>query len=207
MQQQTATAAEQDSSGLRRDSEKLKRRHAKEIASLQQRLLESCSAKPSPCPMCGTVDPVKTDSSGVDQADSAKKEEEGKESDVLSSDPKRVPDSWSSDTSLSECTDRQSLSDSWNSEVAISMNADKKSVLDSWSSGKGLSDEVEDEVEVEKDDDEAETESMKFSRTGYQYLENLEIEEFNDEGADDDFLCEACGQPATNGMRVCDSCI
>jgi hypothetical protein len=39
---------------------------------------------------------------------------------------------------------------------------------------------------------------------GFQFLQNLDIEQFDD---NDEFLCETCGEPATNSMRICDSCI
>lgn len=112
-----------------------------------------------------------------------------------------VTDSWSSSTSLSDCTEDKCLSDSWASGTVVTLQEGKKSVLHSWTSGQDEVEEDTDEVE-EEEEDEFGSQSLRFSRKGYQNLENLEIEV-----EDDDYLCEVCGQTSTNGMRVCDSCI
>lgn len=105
-----------------------------------------------------------------------------------------VNDSWGSNT------------DSWTTAAVVMQELDKKSVLDSWSSGK---DEVDDDVEIE--DEEADAQSSDSRRIEYQQLQTSEVEfeddVVDDHDADDEFLCETCGQPATNGLRVCDACI
>lgn len=183
--------------------EKSNRRHAKEVASLQQRLLNSQSQTAAPCPKCGALNPVKSNEGQkihvVDDDQVQNQVADNRDA----SNTGNVTDSWSSSTSLSDCTEDKCLSESWASGTVVTLQEDKKSVLHSWTSGR---DEVEeedtDEVE-EEEDEEFGRQSLRFSRKGYQNLENLEIE-VEDE---DDYLCEVCGQTSTNGMRVCDSCI
>ncbi|XP_057827459.2 kinesin-like protein KIN-12B isoform X1 [Cryptomeria japonica] len=59
---------EQHAEALRRDIEKLKRRHATEIATLNQRLLESRLQKSSVCPMCQVAERVKFEFTDGDDA-------------------------------------------------------------------------------------------------------------------------------------------
>lgn len=105
-----------------------------------------------------------------------------------------VNDSWGSNT------------DSWTTAAVVMHELDKKSVLDSWSSGK---DEADDDVEIE--DEEADAQSSDSRRIEYQQVQTSEVEfeddVVDDHDDDDEFLCETCGQPATNGLRVCDACI
>lgn len=58
--------AEQDAGVLRRDLEKVRRRHATEVATLQQRILESRLQKTAVCPMCVMAERVKFQFTEVD---------------------------------------------------------------------------------------------------------------------------------------------
>lgn len=58
--------AGQEANGIRRDMEKLTRRHATEMATLQQRLLESRLQKAQLCPMCVMAERVKFEFTEVD---------------------------------------------------------------------------------------------------------------------------------------------
>ncbi|KAG6547673.1 hypothetical protein Mapa_011122 [Marchantia paleacea] len=64
--QDAAAIAEQDAISIKRDLEKTKRRHATEIATLQQRLLESRLQKTAVCPMCVMAERVKFQFTEVD---------------------------------------------------------------------------------------------------------------------------------------------
>lgn len=66
--QEAASRVDQDAEALRRDMQKLKRRHATEIATLNQRLLESRLQKSSACPMCQVAERVKFDFPDADNA-------------------------------------------------------------------------------------------------------------------------------------------
>lgn len=66
--QDAASRVDQDAEALRRDMQKLKRRHANEIATLNQRLLESRLQKSSACPMCQVAERVKFDFPDADNA-------------------------------------------------------------------------------------------------------------------------------------------
>ncbi|KAH9327601.1 hypothetical protein KI387_007779, partial [Taxus chinensis] len=73
---------EQDAEALRRDIEKLKRRHTTEIATLNQRLLESRLQKSSVCPMCQVAERAKyefpyTDDATLEAAKEAQREWKG----------------------------------------------------------------------------------------------------------------------------------
>ncbi|KAJ7533748.1 hypothetical protein O6H91_13G062700 [Diphasiastrum complanatum] len=57
--QDAAAMTEQEADGLRREMEKLKRRHATELATLQQRLLEARLQRSVVCPMCVMAERVK----------------------------------------------------------------------------------------------------------------------------------------------------
>ncbi|EFJ25368.1 hypothetical protein SELMODRAFT_414001 [Selaginella moellendorffii] len=61
-----AALAEQDADRMYREMEKLKRRHATEMATLQQRLLESRLQRAAPCPMCVMAERVKFQFTDVD---------------------------------------------------------------------------------------------------------------------------------------------
>lgn len=76
-------------------------------------------------------------------------------------------------------------------------------VYESWDAGAGMYRKGDPDSEFEEDYHETAAPSVRFSRAQYQDLTNLEI----DFEEDDEFLCEQCGEPATNGMRVCDSCV
>jgi len=108
--------------------------------------------------------------------------------------------------SCSNVSNDYSVSDS-DSLVTVSVTIqkgsvleDKSSVLDNWSSG---NDEVESHLGFDGDGG---IEMRTLSMKGYQYLKNEEADDFDTDIDDDEFLCETCGKPATNGMRVCDSC-
>ncbi|MCO5582599.1 hypothetical protein L7F22_036497 [Adiantum nelumboides] len=64
--QDAAALAAQDAERLYREIDKLKRRHSTEIATLQQRLLESRFQKSTLCPMCVMAERVKFEFTGVD---------------------------------------------------------------------------------------------------------------------------------------------
>lgn len=64
--QDAAALAAQDADRLYREIDKLKRRHSTEIATLQQRLLESRFQKSTVCPMCVMAERVKFQFTGVD---------------------------------------------------------------------------------------------------------------------------------------------
>lgn len=66
--QDAASRVDQDAEALRRDMQKLKRRHATEIATLNQRLLESRLQKSSVCPMCQVAERVKFEFPDADNA-------------------------------------------------------------------------------------------------------------------------------------------
>lgn len=173
--QHTAAVAEGDADDLRRELEKSNRRHAKEVASLQQRLQNSSSAV---CSRCADMDDKKWGDDGdCVQPETAIVLRVGKTTSGVS-------ESLSSATKLSEFSNSTRVYESWDADATIHR--------------KGT-----DDSEFEEDDYEIVTPSVRFSRSQYENLSNLEID-FED---DDGFLCEQCGQPATNGMRVCDSCI
>jgi hypothetical protein len=90
----------------------------------------------------------------------------------------------------------------WTSELEeVAEQKWKNDVNESWSCDEGLAGEEH----LGGEEPEEEIERLTFSRSGYQFLENLDIEEFVDD--DDEFLCESCGERATNSMRMCNSCI
>ncbi|KAL2651860.1 hypothetical protein R1flu_019988 [Riccia fluitans] len=64
--QDAAAVAEQSANATKRELEKSRRRHATEIATLQQRLLESRLQKTAVCPMCVMAERVKFQFSEVD---------------------------------------------------------------------------------------------------------------------------------------------
>lgn len=64
--QDAAAVAEQDAGTLRREMEKVRRRHATEVATLQQRVLESRLHKTAVCPMCLMAERVKFQFTEVD---------------------------------------------------------------------------------------------------------------------------------------------
>jgi hypothetical protein len=173
--QHTAAVAEGDADELRRELEKSKRRHAKEVASLQQRLLSSSSGSLVICSRCAKMADKKTGDDGdCIQAGTAIVVRSGKTTSAASE----------SLSALSDFGDGTCVYESWDARAAFYRKGDPDS-------------------EFEEDDHETATPSIRFSRAQYQDLTNLEID-FED---DDGFLCEQCGEPATNGMRVCDSCI
>lgn len=51
--------AGQEANHIRRDMEKLQKKHSMELAALQQQLLETRTQKPQPCPMCVMAERVK----------------------------------------------------------------------------------------------------------------------------------------------------
>jgi hypothetical protein len=77
-------------------------------------------------------------------------------------------------------------------------------VVESWS--------CVEQIAEDEDEDDDEEDTMSFTTApaffrhsiGFQFLQNLDMEQFDD---NDEFLCETCGEPATNSMRICDSCI
>ncbi|CAK9189601.1 unnamed protein product [Sphagnum troendelagicum] len=90
----------------------------------------------------------------------------------------------------------------WTSELEeVAEQKWKNDVNESWSCDEGLAGEEH----LGGEEPEEEIERLTFSRSGYQFLENLDIEEFDDD--DDEFLCESCGERATNSTRMCNSCI
>lgn len=179
---------------LRRKLDVLQRDHVEEMSTLQQCLREFGSQLCSLCGASTTLEGIK-DGHYVQIGDAI--EPVGK--DKLVEDPKSIGTSESCSSAGSE--DNKSDADSLVS-VAVTIQkgstlADRTSVLESWSSGK---DEGEDHLGFEEGGG---IEMRTLRRKGYQYLRDLEAEEFED----DEFLCETCGLPATNGMRVCDLCI
>eukprot|EP01018_Ginkgo_biloba_P021270 Gb_41072 [translate_table: standard] len=78
--QDAAAITEKDAEALRRDMEKLKRRHATEMATLNQRLLECRLQKSTVCPMCQVAERVKF---GFPDADNGTLEAESAAKDAL----------------------------------------------------------------------------------------------------------------------------
>ena len=167
--------AEGDVDELRRELEESNRGHAKEVASLQNRLKKSSTGSFSVCSRCTRMDDKKTeDDDDRANAETAIVLRNGKLTSAISG----------SVSNLSDFSDGTCVYESWEAGAAIYGRGD----LDS---------------EFEEDDQEIATPAVRFSRAHYKDLTNLEID-FED---DDGFLCEQCGEPATNGLRVCDSCI
>lgn len=57
--QNAAAMAGQEANHIRRDMEKLQRKHCMELAALQRQLLETRTQKSQPCPMCLMAERVK----------------------------------------------------------------------------------------------------------------------------------------------------
>jgi hypothetical protein len=88
--------------------------------------------------------------------------------------------------------------------VAEKLKRKTDTVVESWSCGEQIPEEDE-EDDVDEDTMSFTTAPAFFRHSiGFQFLRNLDIEQFDD---NDEFLCETCGEPATNSMRICDSCI
>eukprot|EP01018_Ginkgo_biloba_P041200 Gb_00003 [translate_table: standard] len=66
--QDSAAIAEQEAEHVRRDMDKLNRRHATEMATLNQRLIETRLLKSSVCPMCQVADRVKFEFPEADES-------------------------------------------------------------------------------------------------------------------------------------------
>ncbi|KAG0628802.1 hypothetical protein M758_1G054100 [Ceratodon purpureus] len=182
---------------LRRKLEVLERDHVEEMSTLQQCLREFGSQLCSLCGASTALEAIK-DSHNVQVGND--REEDVQDKLALGASSTGVTESHSSALSDDNASDADSL-------VTIPVTIlkgslkDQTSVLESWSSGK---DEGEDNLGFDEDGG---IEMRILSRKGYQYLRNSESEEFEDDIEDDEFLCETCGLPATNGMRVCDLCI
>jgi hypothetical protein len=197
-EQEGKAAVEQNVLALRRKLDVLQRDHVEEMSTLQQCLREFGSQLCSLCGASTALEGIK-DSHNVQIGDAGGEDVPDKLAEVAKS--ARVPESCSSALSDDNASDADSLV-----SVAVTIQKgsnlkDQTSVLDSWSSGK---DEGEDHLGFEE---EGGIEMRTLSRKGYQYLRNSDSEEFEDDIEDDEFLCETCGLPATNGMRVCDLCI
>ena len=69
--------AGQEANSIRRDMEKLQKKHSVELAALQQKLLETRTQKSQLCPMCVMAERVKFEFTDIDvdtpQADASKK--------------------------------------------------------------------------------------------------------------------------------------
>lgn len=172
--QHTAAVAEGDADDIRRELEKLKRRHAKELVSLQQRLHNSSSEKCAACARCSGM----SDKKPVDDGDCVQTE-----TAIVLRDVKGTSESLSNATTLTDYCNNSCVYESWDATATTH----RKGSVDS---------------DFEEEDFEIVTPIVRFSRAQYENLTNLEID-FEDDG----FLCEQCGQPAANGLRVCDSCI
>ena len=171
---------------LRRNLEVLERDHVQELSTLQQCLREFGSQL---CSLCGASTAQEANVQIVDAKD------EKLASAANSTESHR---SASSDDHASHADSLETI------PVTVQKGSflnDQTSILESWSSGR---DEGEDKFGFEE---EGAIEMRPLSRKGNQYLRNSESEEFEDDIEDDGFLCETCGSPTTNGMRVCDLCI
>lgn len=181
-------AAEQKARALRKQLGVVQQDHVEELSTLQQCLREFGSQI---CSRCGA-------STAPEENDSQPEKARGAADENVKAN-KAV-----SESCCSTSNDTVSDSDSMVT-VAVeiqkgSLYADKTSVLDTWSSG---NDEYESHLEM---DEEGGIEMRTISMKGYQYLQNEDCEDFECDIDDDEFLCESCGRPAKNGMRVCDWC-
>ncbi|KAH9577047.1 hypothetical protein CY35_01G194100 [Sphagnum magellanicum] len=178
-----AAVAEEDAEGMRHEIKKLEKQHGTEVAILQQQLSDALSSKPlsSLCPKCagmsGHINLECTNETGDD-----------------------VPSAALVAAILPSTKETQQ------EMVAEKQKRKTGTVVESWSCGEQIAEEDE------EDEDDGEEDTMSFTTApaffrhsiGFQFLQNLDIEQFDD---NDEFLCETCGEPATNSMRICDSCI
>lgn len=182
-------AAEQNARALRKQLGVVQKDHVEELSTLQQCLREFGSQI---CSLCGA-------STALEDKEQAR----GATDENVKADQASRPTM--SESCCSTSNDTVSDSDSLVT-VAVtiqkpgSLPEDKTSVLDTWSSG---NDEGESHLEIDEDGG---IEMRTISMKGYQYLQNEDGEDFECDIDDDEFLCESCGMPAKNGMRVCDWC-
>ncbi|CAK9858991.1 unnamed protein product [Sphagnum jensenii] len=174
-----AAVAEEDAEGMRHEIKKLEKQHGTEVAILQQQLSDALSSKPlsSLCPKCAGM-------SGHINLECTN--ETGDD----------VPSAAQVAAILPSTKETQQKM------VAEKEKRKTGTVVESWSCGEQIAEEDEDDEE----DTMSFTTAPAFFRhsIGFQFLQNLDIEQFDD---NDEFLCETCGEPATNSMRICDSCI
>lgn len=194
--QEEKAAAEQKVRALRSQLSVTQRDHVEELSTLQQCLREFGSQI---CSLCGgstTPEGKKNRTHHVQTRDAS--DEDVKEKLVEGAKSPGVSESCGNVSNNDSISDSESLV-----SVAVTIQKgpvvkDKTSVLDTdWSSG---NDEAENYLGFDGDGG---IEMRTLSMKGYQYLRNEEAEDDID---DDEFLCETCGKPATNGMRVCDWC-
>jgi kinesin family protein 15 len=177
-----AAVAEEDAEGMRHEIKKLEKQHGTEVAILQQQLSDALSSKPlsSLCPKCAGM-------SGHINLECTN--ETGDD----------VPSAAQVAAILPSTKETQQKM------VAEKEKRKTGTVVESWSCGEQIAEEDEDEDDDEEDTMSFTTAPAFFRHSiGFQFLQNLDMEQFDD---NDEFLCETCGEPATNSMRICDSCI
>ncbi|CAM6019631.1 unnamed protein product [Sphagnum balticum] len=178
-----AAVAEEVAEGVRHEIKKLEKQHGTEVAILQQQLSDALSSKPlsSLCPKCaGMSRHINLECSNETGDD--------------------VPSAAQVAAILPSTKETQQ------EMVAEKQKRKTDTVVESWNCGEQIAEEDE------EDEDDGEEDTMSFTTApaffrhsiGFQFLQNLDIEQFDD---NDEFLCETCGEPATNSMRICDSCI
>ncbi|CAN5953645.1 unnamed protein product [Sphagnum jensenii] len=175
-----AAVAEEDAEGMRHEIKKLEKQHGTEVAILQQQLSDALSSKPlsSLCPKCA-----------------------GMSGHINFECTNEMGDDVPSAAQVAAIL--PSTKETQQEMVAEKQKRRTGSVVESWSCGEQI---------AEEDEDDDEEDTMSFTTApaffrhsiGFQFLQNLDIEQFDD---NDEFLCETCGEPATNSMRICDSCI